>query len=107
MFTFNAACAVAPLFVAPLCELTGRRYIYLGAFLCFFLIDLMLALGKNIQTEIIGRLLSGVFGSVGTILVGGTLADMYESRERSTPMSMFTFAAIFSTIAARKCLPIF
>ncbi|CED82158.1 Synaptic vesicle transporter SVOP and related transporters (major facilitator superfamily) [Phaffia rhodozyma] len=100
MFTFNAACAIAPLFVAPLCELTGRRYIYLGAFLCFTLVDLMLALGKNIGTEIVGRLLSGLFGSIGTILVGGTFADMFVPRDRSVPMSVFTFAAIFSTIAA-------
>lgn len=32
MFTFNAACAVTPLFFAPLCELAGRRWIYIGAF---------------------------------------------------------------------------
>jgi MFS family permease len=61
---------------------------------------LFLALGKNIGTEIVGRLFSGIFGSCGTILVGGTLADMWATHERSVPMSCFTFVAIFGTIAA-------
>ncbi|KAI5474818.1 fructose facilitator [Pseudohyphozyma bogoriensis] len=100
MMTFNGACAVAPLILAPLCELIGRREVYLSAYGCFVLVFLMLALGKNIETELIGRLLSGLFGSCGTILVGGTLADIWKTKDRSVPMSCFTFAAIFGTIAA-------
>lgn len=100
MFTFNFACAVAPLFLAPLCELIGRREVYLSAYACFILCFLFLALGQNIATQIVGRLFSGLFGSCGTILVGGTLADIWDTKDRSVPMSMFTFAAIFSTIAA-------
>ncbi|GAA5969590.1 hypothetical protein JCM11641_008170 [Rhodosporidiobolus odoratus] len=100
MFTFNAACAIAPLFLAPLCEQIGRREVYLSAYLCFTLVFLLLALGPNIGSEIVGRLLSGLFGSCGTILVGGTLADIWNTRERGIPMSCFTFVAIFGTIAA-------
>jgi MFS family permease len=100
MFTFNFACAIAPLFLAPLCELIGRREVYLSAYFCFILCFLFLALGQNIATQIVGRLFSGLFGSCGTILVGGTLADIWDTKDRSVPMSMFTFAAIFSTIAA-------
>ncbi|KAL7416407.1 MFS general substrate transporter [Mrakia frigida] len=100
MFTFNAACAIAPLFLAPLCELIGRREVYLTAYGLFVLCFLFLALGKNIGTEIVGRLFSGLFGSCGTILVGGTLADIWKTKERSVPMSCFTFVAIFGTIAA-------
>lgn len=96
MTTFNATCAIAPLFLAPLCELVGRRevrlpthfrrlsstliaplsQIYLGAYLCFTLIFILLALSPNITGILIGRALSGLFGCVGTILVGGTLADI-------------------------------
>jgi len=100
MFTFNFACAVAPLFLAPLCELIGRREVYLSAYACFILCFLFLALGKNIATQIVGRLFSGLFGSCGTILVGGTLADIWDTKDRSVPMSCFTFVAIFGTIAA-------
>ncbi|KAL8278322.1 hypothetical protein RQP46_009214 [Phenoliferia psychrophenolica] len=48
---------------------------------------------KNIGSEIVGRLLSGLFGSCGTILVGGTLADIWTTRDRGVPMSCFTIAA--------------
>ncbi|KAL8284007.1 hypothetical protein RQP46_005120 [Phenoliferia psychrophenolica] len=100
MFTFNAACAVAPLFLAPFCEFVGRREVFLIGYGCFVLVFLLLALGKNIGSEIVGRLLSGLFGSAGTILVGGTLADIWNTKERGLPMSCFTFVAIFGTIAA-------
>ncbi|EIM90087.1 MFS general substrate transporter [Stereum hirsutum FP-91666 SS1] len=100
MFMFNAACAFAPLFLAPFCELVGRRYIYLGSFGCFTLIFILLAMGKNIGSELVGRLLSGLFGCVGTILVGGTLADIWETKERSVPMACFSYVAILGTIAA-------
>ncbi|TIB84808.1 putative MFS transmembrane transport protein [Wallemia mellicola] len=100
MFTFNAACSVGPLFLAPFCEMVGRRYVYIGGFFCFTAVFPMLAAGQNIGTMIVGRLLSGLFGCIGTILVGGTLADIWVDEERSVPMSQFTFVAIFSTIAA-------
>jgi hypothetical protein len=101
MWAFNSACACAPLFLAPLCEQIGRREVYISAVrffsgffsfvpfsdllpphstLAFFtLIFLLLALSPNIGGEIVGRLLSGIFGSCGTILVGGTLADICSS----------------------------
>ncbi|KAL7415406.1 MFS general substrate transporter [Mrakia frigida] len=100
MFTFNAACAIAPLFLAPLCELIGRREVYLTAYGLFVLCFLFLALGQNVETQIIGRWFSGMFGSCGTILVGGTFADIWRTEDRSIPMSCFTFVAIFGTIAA-------
>jgi MFS family permease len=77
LFTFNFACALAPLFLAPFCEFVGRKVVYAGAFACFTLCFIGLALGKNIATIIIMRLLLGIFGSVGTILVGGTFSDLF------------------------------
>ncbi|TIB07033.1 hypothetical protein E3P92_04095 [Wallemia ichthyophaga] len=100
MFTFNAACSIGPLFLAPFCEMVGRRYVYLFGFFAFTAVFPMLGAGTNIGTMIVGRLLSGLFGCIGTILVGGTLADIWKDDERSVPMSQFTFVAIFSTIAA-------
>lgn len=97
---FNAACAVMPLFIAPLCELTGRRWIYLGAFAGFTIITIGLSFAQNLATVIICRLLSGCFGSIGTILVGGSLNDLWSVSDISVPMSLFTFSAIFSTIFA-------
>ncbi|KAJ9626300.1 hypothetical protein H2203_003932 [Taxawa tesnikishii (nom. ined.)] len=100
LFTFNVACAVAPLFLAPFCELVGRKVIYAGAYGCFTLCFVGLALGKNIQTIIVMRLLLGLFGCVGTILVGGTFSDMYDPVERARPMAMFSYVAILGTVGA-------
>lgn len=100
LFTFNIACASAPLFLAPFCELAGRRVIYAGAYLCFSLLFIGLALGKNIATIVILRLLLGLFGCVGTILVGGTFSDMYRPLERGRPMAVFSYVAILGTVAA-------
>lgn len=100
LFTFNMACAITPMVLAPLCELAGRKIVYAGAFLCFSLIFIGLALAKDIGTIIGLRLLLGLFGCVGTILVGGTFDDMYEPHKRGRPMAMFSFVAIFGTVAA-------
>lgn len=70
MMTFNGACAVAPLVIAPFCEAVGRREVFLGAYACFTIVFLLLALAPNIGAVLAGRLLSGIFGSCGTILVG-------------------------------------
>lgn len=100
LFAFNIACAVAPMVLAPFCELVGRKVIYASAFLCFDLLFIGLALAKDINTIIGLRLLLGLFGCVGTILVGGTFDDMYVPHERSRPMAMFSWVAIFGTVAA-------
>jgi len=100
MFTFNFACAIAPLFLAPFCELVGRRIIYIGAYGLFIIVFVGLALGQNIATILVMRAFSGLFGCVGTILVGGTFSDMYPADSRAIPMASFSYVAILGTIFA-------
>jgi MFS family permease len=100
LFCFNFACALAPLFLAPFCELVGRRVIYVGAYALFILVFIGLALGKNIATILVMRVLQGLFGCVGTILVGGTFSDIYRPDDRAIPMACFAYVAIFGTVAA-------
>lgn len=100
LFCFNFACALAPLFLAPFCELVGRRVIHVGAYVCFVIIFIGLALGKNIATILVMRTLSGLFGCVGTILVGGTFSDIYGPDHRAIPMACFSYVAILGTVGA-------
>lgn len=100
LFAFNFTCALAPLFLAPFCELAGRRVVYVGAYICFCLMFIGLALGKNIATILVCRALLGLFGCVGTILVGGTFGDMYTPEHRAIPMACFSFIAILGTVGA-------
>lgn len=58
LFCFNMACALAPLFLAPFCELVGRKIIYIGAYAGFIIVFIGLALGKNIATILVMRTLS-------------------------------------------------
>jgi MFS family permease len=100
LFTFNFTCALAPLFLAPFCELVGRKVIYIGAYILFAIMFIGLALGKNIATILVCRALLGLFGCVGTILVGGTFSDMYTPDNRAVPMASFSYVAILGTVAA-------
>ncbi|ESZ89749.1 putative MFS transporter [Sclerotinia borealis F-4128] len=100
LFCFNMACALAPLFLAPFCELVGRKIIYTGAYAGFIICFIGLALGKNIATILVMRTLSGLFGCVGTILVGGTFSDMYTPDQRAVPMACFAYVAILGTVGA-------
>ncbi|CAG8980627.1 hypothetical protein HYALB_00012814 [Hymenoscyphus albidus] len=100
LFCFNIACAIAPLFLAPFCELVGRRVVYIGAYALFIIVFIGLALGRNIETILVMRVFQGLFGCVGTILVGGTFADIYRPDDRAVPMACFTYVAIVGTVAA-------
>lgn len=100
LFTFNFTCALAPLFLAPFCELAGRKIIYVGGYVCFSLMFIGLSLGKNIATIVVCRALLGLFGCIGTILVGGTFGDMYRPEHRAIPMASFSYIAILGTVGA-------
>lgn len=100
LFSFNMTCAVTPLFLAPFCEMVGRRIIYVGGFAGYGICFIGLALGKNMATIVCMRMCLGLFGCVGTILVGGTFDDMFIPEERSYPMALFAYIAILGTVAA-------
>lgn len=59
LFLFNFVCAIAPLFLAPFCELIGRKIVYAGAYLCFTLCFIGLALGQNMATILVMRAFLG------------------------------------------------
>lgn len=86
--------------VAPFCELAGRHIVYVGGFLCFSLLFIGLSLCNTIYGIIILRGFLGLFGCVGTILVGGTMDDIFKPKDRAIPMASFAFVAIFGTVAA-------
>ncbi|KAF9005034.1 MFS polyamine transporter [Cyathus striatus] len=85
---------VVPLITASLSEDFGRQPLYLGSGIGLLLMYLMIALGKNIQTVLIGRFLQGAFASTGSTMVGGTIADIWSAKERGLPMAWFSVAAI-------------
>lgn len=66
------------------------------------------ALCQNIQTMLISRFLSGVSASgmalkydanskVGASTVGGSISDIFETRDRGTPMNLFGVGSLTGT----------
>ncbi|EDR05708.1 MFS polyamine transporter [Laccaria bicolor S238N-H82] len=88
---------VTPLVTASFSEELGRLPLYYGSGIGFLLMYMMIALSKNIQTVIIARFLQGAFGSTGSTMVGGTVADIWSSKERGLPMAIFSAAAVGGT----------
>ena len=89
-----------PLVTASFSEEFGRQPLYIGSGLGFLLMTLMIALyvelrlirdkrasfihstrGKNIETVVVARFLQGAFGSTGATMVGGTISDIWSSKE--------------------------
>ena len=87
----------APLILAPLSEVWGRRWVYLGSAVIFWLFQIPQALAPNIQTMLIARFITGIGGSTGVSLVGGTLSDLFKNEDRGMPMAAFSFAAFGAT----------
>lgn len=89
IFCFNFACAIAPLFLAPSCELVGRRVIYVGTYAYFVIVLIELTLGNNITAIFVMRAPPGLFGYVETILVEHTVIFIVPiRRSHSCPDSL-------------------
>ncbi|PWN21328.1 MFS general substrate transporter [Microstroma glucosiphilum] len=88
---------IPPLALAPFSEVFGRRNVYIASHLAYTLFFLCCGLAQNMTTMLLGRFFGGAFGSTGSTLVGGTLADIWRTNERGFPMALFATAAIFGT----------
>ncbi|EPT01012.1 hypothetical protein FOMPIDRAFT_1121546 [Fomitopsis schrenkii] len=88
---------IVPLVTASFSEEFGRQPLYLWSGVGFLLFTIATALGKNIQTVLIARFFAGAFGSTGSTMVGGTVADLFAPHERGTAMASFAAAAIGAT----------
>ncbi|PCH44464.1 MFS general substrate transporter [Wolfiporia cocos MD-104 SS10] len=88
---------LVPLVTASFSEEFGRQPLYLFSGLGFFLFTIGTALGQNIQTVLVMRFFAGAFGSTGSTMVGGTVADIFGTRERGVAMASFAAAAIGAT----------
>ncbi|KAF8526098.1 major facilitator superfamily domain-containing protein [Gautieria morchelliformis] len=94
---FTISVAATPLVLAPFSELYGRLPMYIASSLVFWIMFLPQALAKNFATELVTRFISGVGASTAVALLGGLLADIWETDERGLPMAIFSFVVIAGT----------
>ncbi|GJE99244.1 MFS general substrate transporter [Phanerochaete sordida] len=89
--------ALTPLVTASFSEEFGRQPLYVVSAVGFGMMHLMVALATNIHTVQAARFLAGAFGSTGSTMVGGSIADLFAPPQRGRPMALFALAAIGCT----------
>lgn len=83
------AMAVCPLWWSQLSEKSGRRTVYLISFGLFVIFNVCSALSTNIGMLISFRVLSGAAASSVQAVGAGTIADIWDVRERGKAMGWF------------------
>ncbi|KAK2465502.1 hypothetical protein APHAL10511_002394 [Amanita phalloides] len=89
---------IFPLVTAPLSEEFGRKPLYVVSMFIFIIMFMMIALAKNIQTVIVARFIQGAASSVGSAMVGGTIADIWSPQERGIPMAILSLSGCATAI---------
>lgn len=89
-----------PLILGPLSEFLGSRPVYLVSMFFFVVWFVGLALSPSIAAVLVFRFLSGCSGAAGVTIIPGTLANMYEPKDRAIPVACFSLVAVLGTVAA-------
>ncbi|KAF3940293.1 hypothetical protein ABW19_dt0200279 [Dactylella cylindrospora] len=90
--TYLLGLALAPLLLAPLSEMYGRRIVYIVCLGLFVILTIPPCVATNIETIIIVRFFTACVGSVTISNAPGTLADIFRPEVRSTAFSIFAIA---------------
>lgn len=69
--------AVGAVMLAPLSDIYGRNNVYRSTWFLFALLQIPVALSRDIKLLLIGRFLGGLMGSPATTVVAGSLRDMW------------------------------
>lgn len=94
------SCPQVPLILGPLSEFVGSRIVYLVSLFFFVIWFIGIALAPNIASVLVFRFLSGCSGAAGVTIIPGTLANMYQTKDRAIPVACFSLVAVLGTVAA-------
>ena len=81
--------SIFPLWWSSFSETLGRRTIYLSSFVLFLIFNILSAVSTNIAMFIVARLLSGGAAASVQAVGAGTIADVWEVKERGRAMGIF------------------
>ena len=81
--------SIFPLWWSSFSETLGRRTIYLSSFVLFLIFNILSAVSTNIAMFIVTRLLSGGAAASVQAVGAGTIADVWEVKERGRAMGIF------------------
>jgi DHA1 family multidrug resistance protein-like MFS transporter len=92
--------ALGPLFWAPLSELRGRKLpIVIGMF-GFSIFSVGVAAAKDLQTVLLCRLWSGIFGACPLAVVAAVFSDMFDNRTRGLAITVFSMTVFTGPLLA-------
>ena len=88
--------AVGPVFLGPLSDIGGRKWVYVGSILLYAILNIGTALAYNLPMLIVFQFLCGAAGSTALTNVAGTIADLFgDSDGAGQPMALFVLSANF------------
>ncbi|GKT90844.1 major facilitator superfamily transporter [Colletotrichum tofieldiae] len=97
---YMLAMAIFPLWWSSFSETLGRRTIYLLSFTLFVVFSILSAVSVNISMLIVMRLLGGGASASVQAVGAGTIADIWEPRERGRAMSIFYLGPLTGPLLA-------
>ncbi|KAJ5183426.1 major facilitator superfamily domain-containing protein [Penicillium capsulatum] len=89
---FVLGIGLGPLLTGPLSEWHGRRPVYLISWSLFIIWNITTAVGRNIQTILISRFLTGFAGGTFLAVSGGTVSDVFPRQQIQLPMTLVSSA---------------
>ncbi|KAK1451368.1 major facilitator superfamily transporter [Colletotrichum paranaense] len=92
--TYLLGLAAGSLIVAPMSELYGRQYVYLGCFTVSSLLIIPCALAKSLTTLIVVRFFGALFGAALIANSPGTVVDISDEEYRALAMSFYSIAPL-------------
>jgi len=95
--TFTTGFAFAPMVLAPLSEINGRRPVFLASGVLFAVCQLCSGLAQSYGGMLVARFFLGIGGSTFSTMVGGVVSDIYHAQDRNTPMALFSGSALLGT----------
>ncbi len=95
--TFTTGFAIAPMVLAPFSEFNGRKPVFVASGILFVICQLCCAVTRSFPGMLVARFFVGVGGSTFSTMVGGVVSDIYHTKDRNTPMALFSGAALCGT----------
>lgn len=89
---FVVGFGVGPCLFAPLSEEVGRNVVYHCTLVPALIFIVPCALARNIGQLLVCRLIDGILFSAPMTLIGGSFADIWDSKDRGMAMAIFSAA---------------
>lgn len=95
---FVVGFGVGPCVFAPLSEEYGRFVIYHATLFPALIFIVPCGAAKNIGTLLVCRLIDGILFSAPMTLIGGSLSDIWEAKDRGAAMAIFSAAPFLGPV---------